>query len=111
MDDPRIGLMPGQVERLVMLAEEAGKIVHAVHKVLRHGYENYHPHDPDRVTNRATLVQEIRDLVAVASAMGSKGDIPLLDEDGFYSSSASEVWRRKLSHTRYQEQIKSPSSD
>ena len=102
MDEPKNGLTPGQVERLVMLAEEAGEIVQAVGKVLRHGYESSHPHDPDSVTNRESLMREIRDFTAVASRMGRTGDLPIKDEDGFHSFDAAKTWMRKLPYTHHQ---------
>ncbi|MEG3086202.1 hypothetical protein [Sphingomonas sp. PB4P5] len=88
------GLSAAEAERLAMLAEEAGEIIQAVGKVLRHGYASTHPDGgPD---NRAMLSREVRDLFAVAEAMGFVGDIagPGLDN--------LATWERKLRYTHHQ---------
>lgn len=64
------GLRPDEAERLAMLAEEAGEIVQAVGKILRHGYESYHPENTN-LTNRDLLAMEITDLLAVVEMMDS----------------------------------------
>ena len=43
MKDHFNGLTPPQAERLALLAEECGEVVQAVAKILRHGYESFHP--------------------------------------------------------------------
>ena len=73
MAKPFNGLSPAQAERLAMLAEEAGEIVMAVGKVLRHGYESTHPNGGP--TNRTALGHEVSDLHGVAGAMLVAGDI------------------------------------
>ena len=73
-------LTPAEAERLAMLAEEAGEIVQVVGKILRHGYESYHPDNPHS-TNRDLLAKEVTDILAVIELMdqdfnvGSGGDI------------------------------------
>lgn len=62
------GLCPDEAERLAMLAEEAGEIVQAVGKVLRHGYESHHPDNPN-LSNRDLLAMEITDFLAVVELM------------------------------------------
>lgn len=61
-------LTPAEAERLAMLAEEAGEIVQIVCKILRHGYESYHPENPGE-TNRDLLANEVCDLLAVVQMM------------------------------------------
>ena len=61
-------LTPAEAERLAMLADEAGEIVQAVGKILRHGYESYHPENPN-TNNRDLLAMEITDLLAVIEMM------------------------------------------
>lgn len=46
-------LNPAQVELLALLAEEMGEAIQAIGKVLRHGYESYHPVTEDG--NRESL--------------------------------------------------------
>lgn len=68
-------LTPGQAERLACLAEEAGEIVQAVGKILRHGYDSYNPYDPAQTTNRTNLEKEIGDLTDRIHVMVSCGDL------------------------------------
>lgn len=68
-------LSPAEAERLECLAEEAGEVVKACMKVLRHGYHNYHPNDPDRTTNQMVLAREIGNLHHVEEQMHLSGDI------------------------------------
>lgn len=86
-------LTPAEAERLAMLAEEAGEIVQAVGKVLRHGYSSTHPDGgPD---NRVLLHKEVSDLLAIAQTMVATGDLTQL-------SKAQDVWRKKLRYTHHQ---------
>lgn len=68
-------LSPNEAERLEMLAEEAGEVVQAVTKILRHGYESYHPQAP-AASNRKMLNTELGDLIAVHVLMMTEGDLP-----------------------------------
>lgn len=61
-------LTPAEAERLAMLAEECGELVQVVGKILRHGYESYHPENPTE-TNRDLLANEVCDLLAVIQMM------------------------------------------
>jgi NTP pyrophosphatase (non-canonical NTP hydrolase) len=77
-------LSPAEAERLAILAEEAGEIVQAVGKILRHGYESYNPEDPrpNPATgmgpfNRHTLARELGDLDAICGLMAEAGDIDI----------------------------------
>jgi NTP pyrophosphatase (non-canonical NTP hydrolase) len=67
-------LTPAEAERLAILAEEAGEIVQAVGKILRHGYESYHPDDP-RTSNRQHLERELGDLSAIVYDMCRREDL------------------------------------
>lgn len=58
-------LTPAERERLTLIAEEAGEVVQAVTKVLRHGYYDYNPFDENKVPNKEKLEKEIGDLVGV----------------------------------------------
>lgn len=58
------GLTPAEAERLAILAEEASEVVHAVTKVLRHGFESFHPDEPKGPTNREKLALELGNLEA-----------------------------------------------
>ena len=74
MSDHFNRLTPAEAERLAMLAEEAGEIVQAVGKILRHGFDSYHPENP-QTTNRMLLEGEINDLYAVVGLLAVAGDI------------------------------------
>jgi len=50
-------------ERLAFLSEEMGEAQQVVGKILRHGYENYHPDDPEKTSNRALLSKELGHVV------------------------------------------------
>lgn len=89
------GLRPDEAERLAMLAEEAGEIVQAVGKILRHGYESRHPANPI-FTNREALCMEVTDLLAVVELMD--GDFGAGDERDL-----DLAVRQKLSFTHHQD--------
>ena len=56
------GLLPGQIERLALVAEECGEVLQVIGKVLRHGHESSHPNGGP--TNRELLEIELGDLEA-----------------------------------------------
>lgn len=94
------GLTPAEAERLAMLAEEAAEVNQIAMKILRHGYESFHPDDPQRFTNRRLLEKELLDLFAVHLAMIRSGDIR---SPGDLETSAQEQWEKKLRYTHHQE--------
>ncbi len=69
-------LTPAEAERLAILAEEAGEVVQAVGKILRHGYDSYNP-DAHRSVgdNRRQLAREVGDMLAIIADMQKHGDI------------------------------------
>lgn len=68
-------LTAAEVERLMLLAEECGEVVQIVGKIIRHGYESYHPHDPKKTSNRRLLQKELGDITAARRLMFRAGDI------------------------------------
>ena len=66
-------LSPAELERLALLAEEASEVVHMCMKIMRHGYENYHPRYPTR-NNRLLLALELGEMLGVFEAMKRAGD-------------------------------------
>jgi NTP pyrophosphatase (non-canonical NTP hydrolase) len=74
------GLTPAEAERLAMLAEEAGEVVQAACKVLRHGYASHHPADPS-TDNRELLKREVADMRAVLHLMETHGDLAVTGAD------------------------------
>ena len=98
MTDHFNGLTPAQAERLAMLIEECGEVIHIAGKILRHGYDSYHPADRT-VTNRELLGRELTDLYAVASSL-CRDKVPegsLHDQD--------RAWLKKLRYAHHQEEL------
>lgn len=87
-------------ERLAMLAEEAGEIVQMVGKILRHGYESYHPNDPNKITNRVHLTNELNDINGVLFGMCKYNDLNVHD---FSVANAASAWLRKVKWSHHQE--------
>ncbi len=87
-------LTPAEAERLAMLSEECGEVIQAVGKILRHGYESYHPADPS-TTNRDLLAKELSDLVSVMQMMD--GDFSIIDAKDHDAAIA-----KKLRYTHHQ---------
>lgn len=54
-------LTPAEQERLVLVNEECGEVIQIISKILRHGYESYHPDNPSD-SNRDLLAKELGDL-------------------------------------------------
>lgn len=68
-------LTDAETERLAILAEECGEVVQMVGKILRHGYESYHPKDEARTTNRELLENEIGNIGVALDMMVTAEDI------------------------------------
>lgn len=86
-------------ERLAMLAEECAEVIQVVGKILRHGYESYHPDDPQRVTNRDLLIKELADIDSIIYGMSLNFDIRSED---FNIGRCEENWNKKLKWTHHQ---------
>lgn len=76
MDNIENGLSQAEVERLALLMEEAAEVQQIIGKILRHGYESYHP-DNVNVSNRQLLEKEVGDLLAAISISRTAGDFSL----------------------------------
>jgi len=68
-------LEPSQTELLAWLAEECGEVVQMVGKILRHGYESYHPARRDGPSNRQKLAEELGNLRLVQIMLIASGDL------------------------------------
>lgn len=53
---------PQEREQLVKLMEECAEVIHAVSKILRHGWHSTNPDAPGSETNYETLQRELHDL-------------------------------------------------
>jgi hypothetical protein len=96
-------LTPAEAERLAMLAEECGEVIQVIGKILRHGYDSYHPDQqgtkPDlRFTNRKALGAELCDLFSVADIICATDRVPLPDSEKMISA-----WGHKLRYAHHQE--------
>ena len=91
-------LTPAEAERLALLAEECGEVIHVVGKILRHGYASYHP---DAVStdndNRFLLEGELTDLFAVFEMMKRCGDVYPTDP-----ALVEAALRKKLRYAHHQ---------
>lgn len=67
-------LSPAEIERLALLAEEAGEVVQAVGKILRRGYRRGHPRIKER-TNRMHLEEELGNFSNAVNMMTNAGDV------------------------------------
>lgn len=63
-----------ELERLAIFVEECGEAIQVVGKILRHGYESYHPDNPN-LTNRAELETEIGHIKNAIDMLVDKKDI------------------------------------
>lgn len=64
-----------QEERLAVVIEEIGEVLQMIGKVERFGWENFHPGDLKKQTNRELLENELADLRAAISLMEDAGDV------------------------------------
>lgn len=65
-------LTESEAERLAILIEECAEVQHIACKILRHGYESYHPANTER-TNRVLLTRAMGDLAhAMNRLLGAK---------------------------------------
>lgn len=73
---PFNNLSLAEAERLAWLLEEIGEVQQAIGKILRHGYENYHPEFPG-IRNRQDLEREVAHVYAALDLMVAQDDIDL----------------------------------
>jgi len=66
-------------ERLALLAEEMGEALQAIGKILRHGYESYHPDQIDGPNNRQSLTRELGDVYAAIQLMCDTKDVRYIE--------------------------------
>lgn len=68
-------LSPLELERLALLSEECGEVIHIIGKIIRHGYNSFNPFDKERITNRELLEEELGDIQAAIQLMVDNKDI------------------------------------
>lgn len=69
------GLTEAEHERLSIMMEECGEVVGIIGKILRHGYNNHHPDDLNKVTNRELLEKELGDVLCSMFFMQNNNDV------------------------------------
>lgn len=84
---PTNKLTMSELERLAILSEECGEVIQVIGKIMRHGYNSWHPNSPNE-TNRDLLQKELEDLASVIWAMEAHIDFKL-------SKPPEEVWKKK----------------
>jgi hypothetical protein len=97
-------LTPAQAERLAMLIEECGEVIQIAGKILRHGYQSYHPERP-HVSNAQLLSQEVCDLQAVATEVIMRDTVWAFTDD-----EVGRAWNKKLRYAHHQEPCDSPKT-
>ena len=95
-------LTEAQRERLEMLAEEAGEVVQACTKILRHGYNSYNP-VTNGPSNRFQLMKELLDVFTICERMIDYGDIVQIN-----FNSSPWIWDKKLKYTYHQPPFNHP---
>ena len=65
---------PTQMERLTFLIEECREVIKEATKIVRFGFDSYHPADPTQETNRDRLFREMRDVRASYDILVDAGD-------------------------------------
>lgn len=93
---PFNGLHPAQAERIAFLLEECGEVIQICGKILRHGFDSYHPSDPLMTTNRTLLLREMGDVSAVMTQLIKLGDLPNPPTDEMIYSKLDRL--KKYSH-------------
>lgn len=93
-------LTDAEIERLVLIGEEAAEVVQAVAKILRHGWESTHPDFPD-FNNRSHFIKELGDLRGAVQLCFQAGDIP----QPSYQYHALDKLHRMQKYLHYKENV------
>lgn len=68
-------LTPAEAELLALLAEECAEVIAVVGKILRHGYESWHPDGDRDLTNRRLLQLELGDVRCAQDMLEAAGAV------------------------------------
>ncbi len=93
MDEFSNELTAGELERLALLAEEAGEVVQIVNKIIRHGYESYNPFDDNQRTNRSLLEKELGDLTFAVRLLSAALEVNKSNINLYANDKAGKVGR------------------
>ena len=95
-NEPFNKLTDAEAERLAMLAEECAEVIQVVGKILRHGYDSYHPDDSSKTSNRQLLQKELDDVASIHRQLADDGI------DMGTQVRMKRIWDRKLRYTHHQ---------
>lgn len=68
-------LSNAETERLAWLAEECGEVIHAIGKIMRHGYGRKNPDKENSRSNRMNLCEELGHVHCAIGLMQHFGDV------------------------------------
>lgn len=83
-----------QLERLALLVEECAEVQQISMKIVRHGYESYHPLDQEKKSNKKLLERELGDLVFAIGLLASSLDINMVNVN-------EHKWNKKNTINKY----------
>lgn len=66
-----------ELERLALLSEEASEVIQMVDKIIRFGFESYHPKDESKTTNRSLLEMECGHMLIAMHLLNQEGDMEI----------------------------------
>lgn len=66
-------MTPAENERLAYLAEECSEVIQIIMKIKRHGFESYHPNNPE-IPNRELFFEELEDIMRAIALCCHNGD-------------------------------------
>lgn len=84
-------LNEAETERLALLAEELGASIHAIGKILRHGYESKHPLMPQGPSNRDELEKKLAHVFVAARLIFDAGDIRRVACEAYEQATREEL--------------------
>jgi len=84
-----------ELERLAILSEEMAEAIQVVGKIIRHGYDSFHPDDPQDTDNRHLLEKELGHVLRAIEMMKRAGD---LNGTNLKSASKEKSIRQYLHH-------------
>jgi len=93
---------PAQIERLAICAEEAGEVIQAVGKCLRHGMDSENPNIIGGGCNHYHLARELGQLIRIADWLVGHGDI----YDEYLKKGYDEKMRKMREYIHCEENLK-----
>ena len=76
-EKPKLTDFSDNFQNVAILQEECNEVVHIGFKIMRFGFDSWHPDDPTK-TNKDLLTQEVGDILAMVDILKANG---ILDAD------------------------------